>query len=56
MLKLWREDPTLMAQVDQLPAQMLAGDRTKGGIGDVILEMMLDGAWLEVSLRSGPRV
>jgi hypothetical protein len=47
MLKLWREDPTLMAQVDQLPslpAQMLAGDRTKGGIGVVILEMMFDGA------------
>lgn len=36
-----------MAQVDQLPslpAQMLAGDRTKGGIGVVILEMMFDGA------------
>jgi hypothetical protein len=47
MLKLWREDPTLMAHVEQLPslpAQMLAGYRTKGGIGVVIMGMMFDGA------------
>jgi hypothetical protein len=53
MLKLWEEEPTLMDQVDQLPslpAQMFAGERTKGGVGVVISEMVF-GALLEISLR-----
>jgi len=46
MWKPWSEEPTLIAQVDQLPsllAQTFAGDKTKGGIGAVISEIVLDG-------------